>query len=262
MIVLGAVLPHPPILLPEIGQEREVAASATLGAYEQVAQRLIDLGIDRCVLISSHGIVTLSRFHLLTEPASGNLGQFGAEHVEFAIEPDRQLTSAILAESKLNESPLSAVSYWETGDHSSAVPLRLLGEAMPTRIAVVGMSFLDGQAHLDFGRAIGAAAQQVERNVAILASGDSVHTLSDASPYGFHPLAQETQIRIEAAIAAWNSADLIALDPAVRQAVDESIVSPTLILMGAMHGLDCRPRILSTQAPWGVGYICAVVEVD
>ena len=262
MIVLGAVVPHPPILLAEIGQGRQAAASRTLEAYDQLAQRLRDLCVDRCVLISSHGIVTLSQFHVLTEAAQGNLGAFGAERVEFSLDPNRELVSAILTAARNHEVPLAAVPVWETSDHASAVPLTLLGDAAPTRTAVVGMSFLSGSAHYTCGRAIGEAAARIDGNVAIIASGDGVHTLSQESPHGFHPLAKRTQAQIERALATWDYKALIGLDPTVREAVDESIVSPALILMGAMHGLACRPRILSSEAPWGVGYISVVVEMD
>ncbi len=262
MIVFAAILPHPPILLPEIGQGREAAASATLNAYVQIAQRLRQLNVDRCILISSHGIVTLRRFHLLTAPMRGNLGTFGTPGLEFSISLDHQLVTAIAEASREAGIPLTPVAAWETSDHASAVPLTLLADVIPPQIAVVSMSFLDGSAHYEFGQAIGAAAATVDGNLAILASGDAVHTLSEASPYGSHPLAPETQARIERAIENWDPADLISLDPAVREAVDESIVSPTLILMGALHALTCRPRILSTEAPWGVGYLCVAVEMD
>ena len=262
MIVFGAVLPHPPILLPEIGQGRESAASGTLAAYRTIGRRLQELEVERCVLISSHGIVTLNRFHLLTGALRGNFGPFGAEQLEFGRDADPELVEAILIKAQELAVPLSPVSSWETGDHASGVPLLLLGGSVPKRVAIVSMSFLDAEAHLSFGRTIGEAVASLDGRTAVLASGDGVHTLSEESPYGFHPLAAETHAQIERSLEHWDQSALIDLDPAVRADVDESVVSPALILMGALHGLSCRPRILSAEAPWGVGYVCAAVEMD
>ena len=262
MIVFGAVLPHPPILLSEIGQGRESAASSTLAAYKTIAERLRALEVERCVLISSHGIVTLNRFHLLSGELRGNFGPFGAEQLEFGRDADSELVDAILTNGRASAVPLSPVFTWEPGDHASGVPLLLLGSSVPERVAVVSMSFLDAEAHVSFGRAIGDAVAPLDGRTAVLASGDGVHTLSSESPYGFHPLAAEVQEQIELGLEGWDQSVLTGLDPEVRASVDESLVSPALILMGALHGLSCRPRILSSEAPWGVGYVCAAVETD
>ena len=175
---------------------------------------------------------------------------------------DPELVEVILARARRRAVALSPVSDWEPGDHASGVPLLLLGKSVPKRVAVVSMSFLDAESHVGFGLAIGEAVASLDGRTAVLASGDGVHTLSSDSPYGAHPLAAATQAQIERALEHWDQSALLDLDPAVRAEVDESVVSPVLILMGALHGLSCRPRILSAEAPWGVGYVCAAVEMD
>ena len=265
MIVLGAVLPHPPILLPEIAEGRQQGVRATLDAYALVARRLVELGVQRVLMISTHGIVTLRRFHILEARLSGNLSRFRASQITFDREPDFELVASIVSAAESHGLPLTSTTNWEESDHSLGVPLRLLEESVPPQIAVVSISFLPPQDHYRFGQAIGEALASITETTAILASGDAVHTLTEESAYKVHPRAQEVQREFETALTEWDYERLCAIDESLRREVDESVISPTLILMGALNatdGLAVYPRILASEHPWGVGYVTSLVEVD
>jgi len=263
MIVLGAVLPHPPVLLPRIGQGREVHAQATLDAYQLVAQRLHKLQIARLLLMSTHGIVTLNRFHILDADLSGDFERFGRSSVKFAHPTDSELVAAIMEAATANSIPLTQTAHWEQSDHSAGVPLTLLGSALPPSIAIVSISFRPPADHYRFGQVIGEALARLTEPTAILASGDAVHTLNDDSPNGRHPRGEEVQREYESALASWDAQALFGIDESLRREVDESVISPTLILMGALQsvaGIEFRPRILVSERPWGVGYVSALIE--
>lgn len=265
MIVLGAVLPHPPILLPEIAEGRQVDVRATLDAYEHVARRLRECGVQRLLMISTHGIVTLRRFHILDSPLSGNFSRFRASQITFQREIDESLARHIQDSAAKLEVPLTSTSHWEESDHSLGVPLRLLGDSVPPQIAVVSISFRSPEEHVRLGHAIGAALSALSEPTAILASGDAVHTLSEDSAYKHHPRAVEVQEEFEHALADWDHERLCAIDEALRREVDESVISPTLILMGALNAapeLTAHPRILASEHPWGVGYVTSLVELS
>ncbi|MCY3568122.1 MAG: class III extradiol dioxygenase subunit B-like domain-containing protein [Chloroflexi bacterium] len=259
--MLGAVLPHPPVLLGEIGRGHEREAQATLDAYGVVAGRLHELEVSRLLMISTHGIVTLNRFHILAARLSGNMSRFDAPDVSFGRDIDHQLTDTVSKRAAEADVPLTAAAQWEESDHSLGVPLRLLEDAVPDRIAVVGISFRRPEEHLRFGKAISAALSDIEEPTAVLASGDAVHTLSDASAYGHHRRADEVQQQYESALRAWDPEALCAIDEDLRREVDESVISSTLILMGALHGSDANPHILASEHHWGVGYVTSLIEV-
>ena len=261
MIALGAVLPHPPILLPQIAQGREVHVRATLDAYDAVAQRLRALNIQRLVLISTHGIVTLNRFHTLRADLSGDFERFGHPGLTFERSTDQQLVETILEAAQSANVPLTPTPLWEQSDHSVGVPIRLLNDALPEQIAIVSISFRPPADHYRLGQAIGQALSTIDEPTAIIASGDAVHRLNDDSPKGPHPRGLEVQQQYESALADWDHESLIAIDESLRRDVDESVISPTLILMGALEGQTVRPRILCAEHPWGVGYVTALVEI-
>ena len=267
MIVLGAVLPHPPILLPEIADGRQRDVRATLDAYDLVGRRLLELHIGRVLMISTHGIVTLRRFHVLNARLSGNLSRFRAPQIRFERDPDPDLVKSIMNAADKHDLPLTATKTWEESDHSLGVPLRLLADAVPSKIAVVSISFRPPEDHYRLGQAIGAAlcSSSLAEPTAILASGDAVHTLTEESAYKRHPRAQEVQSEFEAALTDWDPDRLCVIDESLRREVDESVISPTLILMGALNAradVTVHPRILASEHPWGVGYVTALVELD
>lgn len=262
MIVLGAVLPHPPILLPQIAQGREIHVQATLDAYKTIAVHLRELGIQRLLLISTHGIVTLNRFHTLGAHLTGSFERFGHPGLTFEHPIDQEMSQTLVNAAESADLPLTQTAIWEQSDHSLGVPITLLGDALPPTIGVVSISFRPPADHYRLGQTMGHALSQLSEPTAIIASGDAVHRLNEDSPRGQHPRGQEVQQTYETALTDWDHETLIAIDESLRRDVDESVISPTLILMGAMQELDAIPRILCSEHPWGVGYVTAVIEVD
>ena len=260
MIVLGAVLPHPPILLPQIAQGRETHVQATLNAYKTIAVRFQELDVQRLLLISTHGIVTLNRFHTLGADLSGNFERFGHPGLTFEHSVDQEMAQRLVDAAGSANLPLTQTTIWEQSDHSLGVPITLLGDALPPTIGVVSISFRPPVDHYRLGQTIGHALAALDEPTAIIASGDAVHRLNEDSPRGRHPRGEEVQQTYETALSAWDHKTLIALDESLRREVDESVVSPSLILMGAMQELDANPRILCSEHPWGVGYVTALVD--
>ncbi len=262
MIVLGAVLPHPPILLPQIAQGREVHAQATLDAYKAVARSLQESNVRRLVLISTHGIVTLNRFHILQANLTGDFERFGHPGLTFERETDQQLVETIVESAKTAEVPLTPTPLWEQSDHSVGVPITLLKDALPDQIAIVSISFRSPTDHYRLGQAIGEALSKINEPTAIIASGDAVHRLNEDSPKRPHPKGQEVQQQYETTLTNWDHKSLVTIEEQLRRDVDESVISPTLILMGALEGQNLYPRILCTEHPWGVGYVTALIESE
>ena len=260
MIVLGAVLPHPPILLPQIAQGREIHVRSTLTAYEHIAVRLRELDVQRLLLISTHGIVTLNRFHTLGADLSGNFERFGHPGLTFEHAVDQEMAQILVAAAESAALPLTQTAIWEQSDHSVGVPITLLGDALPLAIGVVSISFRPPADHFRLGQTIGHALAALDEPTAVIASGDAVHRLNEDSPRGRHPQGEEVQNAYETALTNWDHEALIAIDESLRREVDESVISPTLILMGALEGFDPNPRILCSEHPWGVGYVTSLLE--
>ena len=262
-IPFAALVPHPPILLPQIGRGRECQAAATLDAYAHLRDRLRNSGARRILLIATHGIVTLHRFHLLAGPLQTSLASFNAPGISLDLPTDQPFADLLLEVARERGIPLSPTTFWEESDHSACVPLTLLdAQSLQLPLAVVGISFLPAAAHLELGRAIAEAIRRSGIPTAVIASGDGAHTLSETSPSGFHPEARAFQDQFEDALARLDAQALLDFDEHLRQAVDESVVSPASVLLGIAESSPACAKILSAEAPWGVAYTAARITLD
>ena len=262
-IAFAALVPHPPILLPVIGAGRERAARRTLEAYAAIRGRFRADPPDRLLLISTHGIVTLRRFHLLTAALSGSLEPFGAADCSIRQPHDPVLAAAVRRAAASRGGPLSAVDHWEPHDHSAIVPLMLLGGAvadLPT--TVVSISFRSTVDHYALGRAIAAAISSTPGATAIIASGDGAHTLRTDSPQGYRRESEPFQRAFESALERWDIEAILGFDEELRRVIDESVVSPAAILGGILHAQRVRSQLLAAEAPWGVAYTTALLDLE
>ena len=67
MSVVGAIMvPHPPILLPEVGRGEEKKIAATAAAYERAAAFAVELKPETIVLASPHTVMYSDYFHIIS----------------------------------------------------------------------------------------------------------------------------------------------------------------------------------------------------
>ena len=95
-ILLAAVVPHPPIILPEIGKGQERDIRATTAAYREVARRVRQLNPETMVILSSHATSYADYFHISPgAKARGDLKRFGANQVQVNCVYDEEFVSAL-----------------------------------------------------------------------------------------------------------------------------------------------------------------------
>lgn len=92
MFITGAfIIPHPPIILPEIGRGEEVKIQKTIDSCKEVANILAAMKPDTIVLTSPHSIMYSDYFHISPgEAAKGNLSRFGAPDFSVSVEYDQE----------------------------------------------------------------------------------------------------------------------------------------------------------------------------
>ena len=261
--VFAGVAPHPPIVVPEVGRGQESAAQDTLNGFAQLRERLAAAHPDVLLLICPHGPLSPERFQILDGPLRGDLRRFGAAHVRFQGEVDERLTGAILAEAAEAGVAIAPVPRWDLDDHSAWVPLAFLRAAAPhARFVMITISFGAPRLHYRLGEAVARAIRASDQRVAIIASADGSHALKADGPYGFHPAAPRFEGALHRAFADWDVDAMLSFDETLRRDAAEDSVPSLAVLMGALSLNRALPRILSAEAPWGVGYMTAIVEID
>ncbi|MGP1586492.1 MAG: AmmeMemoRadiSam system protein A [Schwartzia sp. (in: firmicutes)] len=265
MAILGAfVVPHPPIILPEIGRGEERRIQATIDAYREAMKRAAALSPDTVVVTSPHAAMYADYFHVSPgEGASGDFGAFRAPEVKVTAVYDDELARAI------GEACREAGIDGGTGaprepelDHGTMVPLRFLQECMPAvKVVRIGLSGMSPLVHYRFGAAIARAAQALGRRVVHIASGDLSHKLRADGPYGF---AAEGEVFDRECMAALGDGDflrLLSIDPALSEGAAECGLRSFWIMAGVLDGLSVTAEALSYEGPFGVGYGVAAFAV-
>ena len=118
MTVKGAVMvPHPPLIIPEVGRGQEKIIKATTEAYCKAAKIVASWEPDTVVVISPHTVMYADYFHISPGAgAEGDFGQFGAPEVRIRTRYDMELTEAISEAAGEKASPQAL---WERGEAGS-----------------------------------------------------------------------------------------------------------------------------------------------
>ena len=97
MPFLGAiVVPHQPLILPQVGRGGERQIAQTAEAYRRAAAFIVAAAPDTVILTTPHSILYQDYFHLSPgESAAGDMARFVAPQVRLEVAYDAELTRAV-----------------------------------------------------------------------------------------------------------------------------------------------------------------------
>jgi AmmeMemoRadiSam system protein A/AmmeMemoRadiSam system protein B len=268
-IVYGCVVPHPPVLLPEIGGDMARDVEPTVDALREVGRAIAAYEPETLVVISPHGPLQNDAMSIgLADRAEGDFRDFRAPQVALTVPCDVELASSIQETCRrvvLDVQPVDGLTGSDSPavyrlDHGAAVPLHFLLPLLPpVKVVLLGFSSQPRSTHTAFGQRIREACEAAGRRVAFVASGDLSHRLSAAGPYGYDPQGQVFDEEIVAALAAPDWGRIRGLPQLLIDRAGVCGYLSILTLAGAM-GSDVESRVLSYQGPFGVGYAVAEIE--
>ena len=259
-IVFGCVVPHPPLLIPDIGRGQESRIANTIQAMEKLAVELADQRPELVLLISPHGHSLQHAMGVLTAPScQGDLRTWGSKEPQARFANDLEFVRLLQEEAAAADVPLESIGEHDYDlDHGALVPLHFLRNSLDGAPMVpLTFSWLPLAKHFAFGQAIGRAASRSGKRVALIASGDLSHRLTPDAPAGYNPTGQDFDRTLVEALRSWNKDAILSLDPKVIEEAGECGLRSVVILLGAMEGLPVKPDILSYEGPFGVGYLVA-----
>lgn len=274
------VMPHPPIIMEEIGGDETATANSTVTGMTILAKEIAKLKPKTIVFITPHGNSFSNGTCLLDKSElKGDFGNFRHEHITFSKPVNRELTECIhnQLESKdiisvLMDEPTAAGYHVPIAlDHGVMVPMYFIDKYYSDYdIVHITPGFTDLSENYEIGQLIQKAVEEytqqpthqedLEPSVVVVASGDLSHALSNSGPYPYHESGPIFDEIIKLAITKTDPMSLIRME---KQIIDEAAqcgLRSILIGFGYLDGYRMESRVVSYEGPFGVGYLTGVIQ--
>lgn len=266
-LLAAYAVPHPPLIVPAVGQGQETAIADTTAAYQEVAQRVAEHDPDIIVIASPHAPLYRDGFFISDAPEeTGSMAQFGQPAETVVTRGDSEFARAIADRLARRSIPVAGAPAAQTEiDHGAFVPIHFLAQTVDLEevpVVRVGLSALSPSDHHFLGQSITRAAERLDMRCVLIASGDLSHRLKEDGPYGFDPAGPKFDRAVESVFARGALQELFALDPVMCENAAECGLRSFEIMAGALEGLPFTPQLLSYEGPFGVGYGIAAFEVE
>lgn len=270
-ILCAALMPHPPIIIPEVGQSETDKVHATALALDAVSQAFKEYSLQTVIIISPHGLGFDDAITMSVHPRlRGTMAAFGVPDLSLGFETDGLLLRTIQKKAKsldinlvemTDDKAKSLRSQLEL-DHGAFIPLYYLHKAgFRGQIIHLSCGLVSYEEMYTFGKAVQSATAIVNKKIGIIASGDLSHRVTKDAPNGFHPHGAEFDQYVVDILQRGNLKELMNMDRQLAREIGECGLRPIFFLMGILGGLQVKSQVLSYEAPFGVGYAVAKFDI-
>lgn len=259
-IVATCMVPHPPLIIPDVGKGGEAQIAQTTEAYKQIADLIAQIEPETIIILSPHATMYADYFHI--SPGNAGLGtfaRFGAGGVKFLEEYDTPLIKEIEKIAKKQKFPAGTMGEIDRDlDHGTMVPLWFIRKKYKGgKVIRIGLSGLPLTEHYRFGQIIREAVENTGRKVVIVASGDLSHKLQTYGPYGYTPEGPVYDQKVMDVCSRAAFGELLEFDEDFCERAAECGHRSFVIMAGTLDGQKVSATKLSHQDITGVGYgIC------
>jgi AmmeMemoRadiSam system protein A len=259
-ISCAVLMCHAPIVIPAIAGTRAADCRATTEAMRETARALVAHEPALIVLISPHAPRRARSIGItFDQTLSGDFARFG--HAQVALElPGAPGAAELIALKARAEGIDTHALAGRALDHGSMVPLFFVHEAgYRGAVVVTSLPYPGTEIEAALGQALHEAARESVQHWAILASGDMSHRLTRDAPAGFAPRAREFDRGFARALRHGDLRSAIDADPELLDLAAEDVVQSTAVAAAAVQYRAQGTRVFAYEAPFGVGYLEALL---
>ncbi|MDE7417470.1 MAG: AmmeMemoRadiSam system protein A [Lachnospiraceae bacterium] len=260
-VVAAFMVPHPPIIVPDIGRGEEKKIQKTIDAYQTAACKIGSLKPKTIVLLSPHQVLYSDYFHISPgKGASGDFAQFRAPQVQMEIRYDTEFVEQICKLADAADFPAGTEGERDKQlDHGTMVPLYFVNQYVNDyQLVRIGLSGLPLKMHYQLGQYIQKAAKLLNRTTVLIASGDLSHRLKEDGPYGYQEEGPEYDSRIMDVMGKAAFGELFQFSEKFCEKAGECGHRSFTIMAGALDQLKVEAKALSYEGVFGVGYgVCS-----
>lgn len=249
-ITAAYMVPHPPLIVPEIGRGEEAGIQDTIHAYEEIGRRIAADRPETIVLVSPHQTMYADYFHISPgAEAAGDFGRFRAPQVRITVSYDTEFVNALCAQARTADFPAGTAGEREPRlDHGTMVPLYFVNRHWESyRLVRIGLSGLPLRQHYELGRYIRKTAEALGRKTVVIASGDLSHRLKEDGPYGYREEGPAYDARLMEAMGSGAFGKLFAFSEDFCDRAGECGHRSFVMMAGALDGMDVKAERLSYE---------------
>lgn len=257
------LVPHPPIIIPEIGQEQRKFSQATIDAMTKTAEEVDSFDPEVVIIISPHGVMFKDAVSMWLEPTMrGDFSQFGHPELEMQVPVDTDLGEKVVKKMKEKDMPLAVLTkenlpeHWDQSlDHGIMVPYYYFDKAgVDAKMLAFTYGLLDRHTLYDFGRALQEVMEEEDKRYVIVASGDLSHCLKDDGPYEYRPEGETFDKELLRIIIDDGLEGILDMDEKLIERAGQCGYRSLVILAGILHRRPRVSKFMSYEGPYGVGY--------
>ena len=260
--IWSALMPHPPILVPEVGKGKEREAAETLRGGTKLTSRVREQRPEVLLVLSPHQpYVPGALFLNASTQFRGSFAPFGAPDVVLSPASAREDQEALNAHLSAARVPIYTQPAPDLRtDQGTTVPLYFLRRAwngwLPPVVLASPIGLTPEQA-FEMGRCL--ADFDDGRRWALLASGDLSHRLTPDAPAGYAPEdGPAFDAAVEEALRQLSPETLLALGEDCIENAGECGYRSVMAMLGLTKELGGEIQIFSHEGPFGVGYCNAL----
>ncbi len=261
MGIAGAfMVPHPPLIVPDVGRGEEKKIGDTVRAYQEAARRIGEIKPETIVLVSPHQTMYADYFHISPgKGAKGDFGQFRAAKVKLEVSYDTEFVEKLCRLADIRELPAGTMGERDRRlDHGTMVPLYFVEQYWKEyRLVRIGLSGLPLIRHYELGQCIQRAAEVLDRKTVLVGSGDLSHRLKEDGPYGYREEGPAYDSRVMDVMGRAAFGELLEFPEDFCEKAGECGHRSFTMMAGALDRTGVAAETLSYEGPFGVGYgIC------
>ena len=257
-LIKVCLLPHSPLLIPEIGKTNHNFLDKTLIAYKKIKEDLSTLKIETVIVISPHNQIGDDFFVINSAP------EMELSFPDFGFIPQKNflkgdiLLSDIIKNQLKNDLPLRSISENKL-DYGSAIPLYLL-KTPETSFKILTISpaeKLELKEHFAGGEKLAQIIEASNKRIALIISGDLSHRLKRKSPGGYSPKGAKFDNKLIEYLSEPETAkeNILNMDKKLISEASECGLKPIVMAIGILNKLTWESHILAYQTDFGIGYL-------
>lgn len=258
------LMPHPPLIIPNVGKGQERVIQNTIDACNKVGEEISKLKPETIVIITPHGTMFSDAIAISNEEEiRGNFTKFRDFDTFIEGKIDKEFNQELINLCEEENIPAAGIDSnllrrfnkeFEL-DHGAMIPMYFVNKFYKDyKIVHVTYAMLSDIELYRFGMAIRQTANKLDKKIVLIASGDLSHRLTEDGPYEYSPEGAKFDKELLDNLQKGDVVSVFNMDKCMVQNAGECGLRSVYIMLGAMEGEEVNGELLSYEGPLGVGY--------